>query len=152
MARQVTTEAIGAEAQPRGATMVRLCRILVIEDNELVLGVVNEAIAIEGYQVELVRPPVDHVEDIDFAEFDVAIIDLMLPRGLDGFSLARRAAQCGIGVILMSGDHAQFDRATQSGHAFLAKPFRLITLMRLLEEVLAKTGAECERSRDPVPA
>jgi DNA-binding NtrC family response regulator len=130
--------------------MARLCRILVIEDNELVLDVVNEAIVIEGYQVELVRPPVDHVEDVDFTEFDAAIIDLTLPRGFDGFGLARRAAACGIGVILMSG--AQFDRAAQSGHAFLAKPFPLADLIRLLEEVLAETGADCERSRDAVTA
>jgi hypothetical protein len=41
----------------------------------------NEAIVIEGDQVVLVRPPVDHVEDVDFTEFDVAIIDLTLPRG-----------------------------------------------------------------------
>jgi two-component system OmpR family response regulator len=132
--------------------MVRLCRILVIEDNELVLGVVNEAITIEGYQVELVRPPVDHIEDIDFAEFDLAIVDLTLPRGFDGFSLAQRAADCGIGIIIMSGDHAQFDRAAKSGHAFLAKPFRLADLIHLLEDVLAKTGADCERSRETVTA
>jgi DNA-binding NtrC family response regulator len=132
--------------------MVRLCRILVIEDNELVLGVVNEAISIEGYQVELVRPPVDHVDDVDFAEYDVAIIDLSLPRGFDGFTLADRAAECGIGVILMSGDHAQFERAARSEHAFLAKPFRLTALIQLLEDVLVKTGAECERSQDAVTA
>jgi DNA-binding NtrC family response regulator len=131
-----------------GATMARLCRILVIEDNELVLGVINEAIVIEGYQVELVRPPVDHVEEIDFADFDVAIIDLTLPPGLDGFSLAGRATERGIGVILMSGDHAQFDRAAQSGYAFLEKPFRLADLIRLVEDALAQTGADCERSRD----
>jgi DNA-binding NtrC family response regulator len=128
--------------------MARLCRILVIEDNELVLGVINEAIVIEGYQVELVRPPADHVQEIDFADFDVAIIDLTLPQGLDGFSLARRATERGIGVILMSGDHAQFDRAAQSGHAFLEKPFRLVDLIRLVEDVLAQTGADCERSCD----
>jgi hypothetical protein len=39
--------------------MARVVEFLVIEDNELVLDVLNEAIAIEGYQVELVRPPVD---------------------------------------------------------------------------------------------
>jgi len=132
--------------------MVRLCRILVIEDNELVLGVVNEAVSIEGYQVELVRPPVDHVDDIDFAEFDVAIIDLTLPRGYDGFGLAQRAASCAIGVILMSGDPAQFERAAESGHAFLAKPFRLTDLVHLLEEQLKKTGAQCEPSREVAAA
>ncbi len=52
----------------------------------------------------------------------------------------------------MSGDHAQFDRGAQSGHAFLAKPFPLADLIRLLAEVLAETGADCERSRDAVTA
>jgi DNA-binding response OmpR family regulator len=128
--------------------MARRCRILVIEDNELVLSVVNEAILIEGYEVELVRPPIDHVDDLDYTDFDAAIIDLTLPRGLDGFSLAQRAAACGIGVILMSGDPSQFARAEQSTHAFLAKPFGSAELVRRLEEVLAKTGADCAPSRD----
>lgn len=128
--------------------MARACRILVIEDNELVLSVISEGILIEGYQVELVRPPVDHVESIDYADFDAAIIDLTLPPGLDGLSLADRAAECGIGVILMSGDHTQFDRAEQSAHAFLPKPFRLEALARLLEQVLVETGAECMPSRN----
>jgi DNA-binding response OmpR family regulator len=120
--------------------MARLCRILVIEDNELVLGVVNQAISIEGYQVELVRPPVDHVADIDFADFDVAIIDSTLPRGFDGFELARQAAECAIGVILLSGDPVQFARAARSGHAVLAKPFRLAELARLIKGILAQDG------------
>jgi DNA-binding NtrC family response regulator len=136
----------------REKIMARLCRILVIEDNELVLGAVNEAISIEGYQVELVRPPVAPVADIDFADFDVAIIDLALPRGCDGLALAQQAADCAIGVILLSGDHAQFVRAAHAGHAVLAKPFRLADLARLIEAALAETGSDRESSRDAVTA
>ena len=128
--------------------MARVCRILVIEDSEAVLDVVTESILIEGYHVELARPLVDKVEDLEFADFDVAIIDLTLPCGLDGFSLAQRAAERGVGVILMSGDHSQFDRAMQSAHAFLGKPFRMAVLIRLIEDVLAKTGADCQPPRD----
>src|ERR1700731_4680874 len=76
----------------RRKTMARRCRVVLIEDNDLVLSAVGEAILIEGYEVELVPPPADRVEHIDFSNFDVAIIDLTLPRGLDGFGAAQRAA------------------------------------------------------------
>jgi hypothetical protein len=71
---------------------------------------------------------------------------LTLPRGLDGFALAQRAAARGIAVILMSGDHSQFDRAERNAHPFLAKPFPIAELIRLIEEVLAITDAACAPS------
>jgi hypothetical protein len=98
-------------------------------------------------RVELVRPLVDHVDD-DYADFDVAIIDLTLPRGLDDFGLAQRAAARGIAVILMFGDHSQFDRAERNAIRSWQSHFPIAELIRLIEEVLAKTDAACAPSSD----
>ncbi len=127
--------------------MAKRCNILVIEDDEQVSALLDHVISVEGYQVELIRPPLDSVDDIDFSGYDMAIIDLSLPRGLDGFAIAGRATAAGIGVILMSGNHTLYERAQKSGHVFLRKPFRIASLMRCVHAVLDRSGADCERPK-----
>src|SRR6185437_4351163 len=127
-----------------GERMARPCRIVVIEDNEPVLKLLSEHIEVEGYDVEMVHPPLDDADKIDFEEFDLAFIDLTLPHGLDPLELARRATVAGTGVILMSGDHAQLEDVADAGHALLKKPFRMAILTRLIKDVLSQVGAECE--------
>jgi two-component system, OmpR family, response regulator CpxR len=127
--------------------MARRCRVLVIEDNEKVSALLDDVISLEGYDVELVRPPLDGTDDIDFKRYDVAIIDLWLPRGYDAFAIAQRAAAAGTGIILMSGNEALYERASQSGYSFLQKPFRIASLVQLIHQVLERTGTDCERSK-----
>lgn len=124
--------------------MARPCRIVVIEDNEPVLRILCEFIEVEGYDVEMVHPPLDDANEIDFMEFDLAIVDLTLPRDLKALEIARRAAAAGAGVILMSGDHARLEDVADAGHALLKKPFRIAILTDLIKDVLSQVGAECE--------
>ncbi len=125
--------------------MARQCRILVIEDNEHVSALLDQVISLEGYEVELVRPPLDDTAGIDFAAYDVALIDLLLPRGHDGFAMAQRASAAGIGVILMSGNRSVYDKAEKSPHPFLEKPFRIAQLIETIHQVLERTSSDCER-------
>lgn len=126
------------------------CRILVVEDDEQVRHLLAEGIAIEGYAVEVVRSGPDALTRDDFATFDLAVVDLSLPGGLDGWSIADHAAGLGVGVIVITGHPDQYDRLLGSGHAFLGRPFRLPELVTQIELVLKRVGAGCERqSRGP---
>jgi DNA-binding NtrC family response regulator len=127
--------------------MARRCRVLVIEDNEQVSALLDDVISLEGYEVELIRPPLDDTDDIQFEDFDVAVIDLWLPRGHDAFEIAERAAAAATGVILVSGNKELYERASQSGFPFLQKPFRLASLIRLIHQILERAGVDCERSK-----
>lgn len=127
--------------------MVRRCRVLVIEDNEAVSDLLDDVIALEGYEVELVRPPLDDTNEIDFTGYDVAIIDLWLPHGHDAFALAQKATAAGTAVILVSGNQALYERASATGYAFLRKPFRIASLVQLIHQMLERTGVDCERAK-----
>ena len=127
--------------------VARRCRILVIEDNEHVSALLDHVISLEGYAVELVRPPLDDTADVDFAAYDLALVDLTLPRGHDGFAIAQRAAAAGIGVILMSGNRGLYEAAENSPHPFLEKPFRITQLIETIQQVLERSGSDCERQR-----
>jgi DNA-binding NtrC family response regulator len=120
------------------------CRVLVIEDNEQVSALLDQVISLEGYAVELVRPPLDDTSSIVFADYDVALIDLSLPHGHDAFAMARRAAAAGIGVILMSGNRGMYEEAELTPYPFLKKPFRIARLIELIQQVLQRAGRNCE--------
>jgi two-component system OmpR family response regulator len=120
------------------------CRVLVIEDNEQVSALLDQVISLEGYAVELVRPPLDDTASIAFADYDVALIDLSLPHGHDAFAMARRAAAAGIAVILMSGNRGTYEEAGRTPYPFLKKPFRIARLIELIQQVLQRAGRNCE--------
>ena len=123
----------------------RRCRVLVIEDNEQVSALLDQVISLEGYTVAVVRPPLDDTASLAFDDYDVALIDLSLPHGHDSFAIAQHATAAGIGVILMSGNRGMYDAAAQSPHPFLEKPFRIARLVETIDEVLQRSGRDCQR-------
>ncbi len=48
-------------------------------------------------------------------------------------------------MILVSGDHSRYDAIEQSGHHFLFKPFRMDSLLQLVEVALATAANDCKR-------
>jgi DNA-binding response OmpR family regulator len=126
------------------------CRILIVEDNEQLRDLLAEGISVEGYDTEVVRSGPDAFTRDDLETFDVAVVDLSLPGGLDGWSIADYVAGLGLGVVVITGHPDQYHRLLGSGHAFLRKPFRLPELVAQIEVVLRRIDAECEpRSRGP---
>ena len=125
--------------------MSKRCRVLVIEDNEQVSALLDQVISLEGFAVEVVRPPLDDTASLMFDDYDVALIDLSLPHGLDSFAIAQRAAAAGVGVILMSGNRSMYDAAAESPYPFLEKPFRIARLVETIEQVLQRSGRDCRR-------
>lgn len=123
------------------------CRILVVEDDEQLRHLLAEGITIEGYDVAVVRSGPDALTRDDLASFDVAVVDLSLPGGLDGWSIADYCAGLGLGVVVITGHPDQYDRLLGSGHAFLRKPFRLPELAAEIDRVLRRINADCHRSR-----
>jgi DNA-binding NtrC family response regulator len=124
--------------------MSKICRVLVVEDNEDIQDLLKETFLSEGYRFAVAAGGAEMRRIIGKGEVDVCIIDFRLPGGEDGLALAKEVAAQGYGVILVSGDQTHFDTIEKAGHRFLAKPFPLRSLLRLVDEVLSETRAKCE--------
>jgi two-component system cell cycle sensor histidine kinase/response regulator CckA len=117
--------------------------VLVVEDEAALASAVTDALRDAGYLVEHAPDGEEALAMVKAQAFDAVICDLKMPR-LDGKAfykalsagtpdLARR-------VIFVTGDVAGTDAEgflEQSGCRWLAKPFRLGELLRVLREVLA---------------
>jgi DNA-binding NtrC family response regulator len=123
--------------------MPKVCRVLVVEDNPDVQELLKETFQSEGYRFAVAENGAGMRRIISKGDVDVCVIDVRLPGGEDGLSLAREVAGKGYGVILVSGDQTHFETVRASGHRFLAKPFRLQSLLQLIDEVLAETKVKC---------
>ena len=126
--------------------MAKICKILLVEDQREIQELLHELFASEGYRFVIVGDGAAMRRTLETdAAIDIVVIDVLLPGGVDGLTLAREAAARGVPVILVTGDHAMTDKLTSSGHRYLLKPFSLAAFIALIETVLEETRAHCER-------
>jgi DNA-binding response OmpR family regulator len=125
--------------------LARICKVLVVEDNRDIQDLLETVFSDEGYHFICVSDGASMRRVLATDEaVDVAIIDVMLPGREDGLALAGVAHEHGCGVIVVTGGHDHFARVEQSGHHFVLKPFRLQSLLAMVDEVLKETQARCE--------
>jgi two-component system torCAD operon response regulator TorR len=135
--------------------MDRICKILIVEDDDAVRRLIGDVLDYPGYEFKLASSGAEMRQALDAEDFDVAIIDVGLRDGEDGFTLAEVADAKGCGVILTTGDPDRRRRLEKSSRPHVMKPFRMQQLTELVEQVLTDTAALCApRPRDnpPLPA
>lgn len=121
-------------------------RILLIEDDQRLAGLVKEVLEGENYSVDVAHDGDTGLELALHGIHDVAVIDWMLP-GRDGPAISRaiRAARLNLGILMLTARGQVEDRVVglQSGaDDYLVKPFAF-------EELVARIQALARRVADP---
>ena len=119
-------------------------RVLVVEDEPKMAGLVKRGLEEEGVAVDVAGRGEDAVWMAGSTEYDVVVLDVMLP-GLDGFEVCRRlrADEVWTPVLMLTARDAVEDRvAGLDGGAddYLVKPFAFDELLARLR-ALARRGA-----------
>jgi DNA-binding response OmpR family regulator len=102
-------------------------RVLLIEDDELVLGALSETLDRQGFEVDGLANAEDALILLGAGQVpDVLVTDINLGKGRNGFDLAEmaRARHPDVEVILISGTTPDLaHRAAGRRERFLQKPF-----------------------------
>lgn len=119
-------------------------RILLVEDDEEISRFVVRGLVEERYLVDLVTDGLSAVEMAAAEDYDVVVLDLMLPR-LNGFEVCRqlRAKRIDTPIIMVTARDAVGDRIAgldEGADDYLVKPFAF-------EELLARLRAMGRRGR-----
>ena len=132
--------------------MDRICKIIVVEDDDAVRALLGDVLDLAGYTFALARSGSDMREALAAGEFDAAIIDVSLRGDESGFALAKEARARGCAVVLTTGDPGQRARLETSGERHLMKPFRMLQLTALISRVLKENQSLCipRAGRDPL--
>jgi two-component system OmpR family response regulator len=126
--------------------MSKICKVLLVEDERDIQDLLRELFASEGYRFIIVGdgPGMRKALAADPA-VDIVVIDLLLPGGTDGLTLAHEARARGLPVILVTGDQTRLDDLNASGYRHMLKPFTLAAFVELIAATLRETQARCER-------
>jgi CheY-like chemotaxis protein len=116
-------------------------RVLLVEDEPSVLAFVSSQLTSLGYEVEAVSTGADALERLQQGCFDLLFTDVVLPKGMSGVELARRARDLRreIRILLTSGyseevfqHHGRLDQGT----LLLHKPYRRKELADTIRKAL----------------
>jgi len=114
-------------------------KILVVEDDELMISSLNEFLSHEGYIHETATSFIDAHEKIELYNYDIILLDLGLPdgNGIDLIKIIKQKSE-DTGVIIISARNAIDDRVNgleNGADDYLTKPFHLSELNARLKSI-----------------
>ncbi len=120
-------------------------KILIVEDDLKIANFIKKGLKEAGFSAEIVSDGLEALAKILNEEFDLFIIDLMLPR-LDGFSLIEIVRQKGITtpILVLSARRAVEDRVRGleiGSDDYLVKPFAFEELIARIHALLRRKTA-----------
>lgn len=118
-----------------------MCKILIVDDEQNIRRVVREYAEFEGYSVEEAENGMEAVELCRKKDFDIIIMDVMMPR-LDGYSACKEIKKGkNIPVIMLSARGEEYDKlfGFEIGiDDYVVKPFSPKELMARVKAVLKR--------------
>ncbi len=117
-----------------------MVRILVVEDEKAISGLIEMNLKKAGYQTDCVYDGAAAAAALDRAVYDLILLDVMLPK-VDGFELMEYIAPLGIPVIFLTARSSVADRVRGlrlGADDYLTKPFEVIELLARVETVLRR--------------
>jgi two-component system OmpR family response regulator len=121
-------------------------KVLVVEDDADLRGVLGRGLREEGFEVETVSTGHQALERVEHVAPDVLVIDIGLP-DTDGRDLCQALRARGIQtpVLFLTARDALVDRVAgfdAGGDDYVAKPFALVELVARLNALVRRGGTE----------
>ena len=118
-----------------------MSRILIVEDEESIADLEKDYLELSGFEVEIVYDGTEGLEKALNEEFDLYILDLMLP-GVDGFEICKRIRDVkDTPILLVSAKRDDIDKIRGLGLGaddYVTKPFSPSELVARVKAHLAR--------------
>lgn len=126
-------------------------QILLVEDDVNFGTILRDYLQMNGYKVVLARNGLEGFEKFKMNEFDVCILDVMMPYK-DGFTLAKeiRSKDKSIPVVFLTAKSMKDDvlKGYKIGaDDYLTKPFDADILLKKLEVLIQRTQKSVQKSK-----
>ena len=118
-----------------------MSRILIIEDEEAIADLEKDYLELSGFEVEICNTGDEGLQTALREEFDLIVLDLMLP-GLDGFEVCKKIREeKNIPIIMVSAKKEDIDKIRGLGMGaddYMTKPFSPSELVARVKAHLAR--------------
>ena len=122
-----------------------MSRILIVDDEKNVAELIKYNLEIAGYETTMVHDGKSAVDTVKTGEYDLVILDIMLPE-IDGFSILRyiRSSEgiTDIPVIMLTAKASESDIVLGleiGADDYMVKPFKINELVARVKVQLRKT-------------
>ncbi len=116
-------------------------RILVVEDEAAIAEAVEYALEGEGYDVEVAADGATGFESARGGDYDLLVLDLMLPR-MSGLEVCRRLrAESAIPILMLTAKDAEIDRVVGlevGADDYVTKPFSMAEVVARVRALLRR--------------
>ena len=121
--------------------MPTIARILVADDDNAVVDAISHSLEQEHFHVEIARDGEDALEKARAAQFDVVILNVMMPR-LFGTDVCRTLrSESDVPIILLSARDSELDRVLGlelGADDYVTKPFSMAELISRVRTLLRR--------------
>lgn len=119
-------------------------KILIVEDDRMMAIALREGLEAEGYQAEIVTDGPAGLRAAMQKEFDLAVLDVMLPK-LSGFDVCKQMRSAGnkLPIIMLTARSLEVEKVQGlklGADDYLTKPFSLMELIARIEAVLRRVS------------
>ena len=126
-------------------------KILIIEDDRDIATIERDYLELNDYQVEIAADGLAGLERGLHGDFDLILLDLMLP-GMDGFSVCRRLREeTNIPILMVTARREDIDKIRGLGLGaddYIEKPFSPSLLVARVRAHLARVPAPDRRAAE----
>jgi len=128
----------------------RSAKILVVDDEEIVLFLARDALEDAGYEIALANGGQEAVDLLEREYFDFILTDIRMP-GMNGLELSRKAREINpsIGIIFMTGYaniNTAKDAIKEGAYDYIMKPFELKELRQAVKNAIVKKKKDTEKT------
>ena len=120
-----------------------MSKILIVEDEESIAELEKDYLELSGFEVEIENDGEAGLKRAISEEFDLFILDLMLP-GVDGFEICKKIRETkNTPVIMISAKKDDIDKIRGLGLGaddYITKPFGVMELMSRVKAVLRRSA------------
>src|ERR1700676_2151721 len=131
---------------------LQLKRILLVDDDLSLCGLLSEYLGPVGFEVEAVHNGLDALERVFSGDYFATVLDLMLP-GMKGLDVLQRIrAKSNIPVLILTAQGDEIDRILGlevGADDYLPKPFNPRELVARIRAILRRTRTAPQS--DPIP-
>ena len=126
-----------------------MAKILVVDDEIKIREIIKEYAEFEGYEVAQAEDGMQAVEMVKNQDFDIIIMDVMMPK-LDGYSACKEIRKIKqIPVIMLSEEYDKLFGFEIGVDDYVVKPFSPKELMARIRAVLNRASAS-QRTEDVI--
>jgi len=117
-------------------------RILLVDDDEMVLMALNELLKPEGYTIDSTNSPKDALKKIAENAYDLLMLDIIMPEmnGLELCKTIRAKEECReIPIVFLTAKSREEDKTLgleAGANLFLSKPISPEKLIAIVSEVM----------------